>query len=89
MGDIQRSNQYLSNPSDEVEKKWVEVKIQEKKSQMARAKQDIEDLKKGKIVQLEAGIIMLEKDIEQLQEKYKKLCNIDTIDVENKNQGGN
>lgn len=72
------SSQFLVSPNHEIEMKWVEVQIQERKSRIARHKQDIEDLQKGKIVDLEAKIMMLVKELKHLE---NKLNNITPTDV--------
>jgi len=61
--------QFLVSPNAEIERKWTEVAIQEKRSRIARWKQDIEDLTKGKILDLECRIAMCEKEIGFLKEK--------------------
>lgn len=81
MADIKSNNQFLTDPSQDVKKKWLEVKIQEKSSQISRTKQDIEDIKKGQIVQLEAHIMMLERDKDKLLSELNKLSEKDIIDV--------
>lgn len=78
MADIGVPQNFLVSPNHEIEKKWIEVSIQERKSRIARHRQDIEDLIKGKIVDLEAKIMMLERELAHLQEQYK---NIDPVDV--------
>jgi hypothetical protein len=67
MADIGVKQSWLVSETWDVEKKWIEVQIQERKSRIVRYKQDIEDLQKGKIVDLEARIMMLEKEIKKLQ----------------------
>ena len=66
MGDV-GSQHWLVSPTREIELKWIEVSIQEKKSRIARHKQDIEDLLKGKIIDLEAKIGMLELELRELE----------------------
>jgi len=56
----------------DVEKKWIEVQIQERKSRIARFKQDIEDLRKGKIVDVEARVMMLAKELAFLENKLSQ-----------------
>lgn len=73
MGDIGRN--WLVDPNIEVQTKWVEVEIQSKKSQIVRLNQDIEDLKKGKLLELEAVVIMREKELISLQEKLNNIKN--------------
>ena len=68
MSDIGVQQQWLVSPDSKVERMWLEVQIQEKRSRIVRYKQDIEDLTKGKIVDLQARIIMLEKEIKALEQ---------------------
>lgn len=79
MGDIGVKRQWLIQEPNEVKKKWIRIEIQQRKSQIARYKQDIEDLKNGQIIKLEAMITMLEKEIENLSETLAKYD--DAIDV--------
>jgi hypothetical protein len=67
MGDLGVGHQWLVSPTKEIEDKWREVQIQERVSRIVRYKQDIEDLKKGKILELEAKIMMLEMEIQRLR----------------------
>jgi len=69
MADISNKN-WIVDPSNAIEKKWIECQIQERKSRIVRLNQDIEDLKKGKIISLEAEIMMLDKELKKLEEKY-------------------
>ena len=69
MADLQVEGNWLVSPSTEIDKKWIEVQIQERKSRIARHKQDMEDLLKGKIVDLEARILMLELELKELEAK--------------------
>ena len=61
-------------------KKWMQVEIQQKVSQIARLRQDIEDLQKGQILKLEATIEMIEKEKQKLVEDLKNIEN--AIDME-------
>jgi len=69
VADLQVEGNWLVSPSTEIDKKWIEVQIQERKSRIARHKQDMEDLLKGKIVDLEARILMLELELKELEAK--------------------
>jgi len=73
MADIGVSQQFLVSTDLEVEQKWVDVQIQERKSRVVKMRQDIEDLVKGMKVKLEAQIMMLEKEIRFLQEKRETI----------------
>ena len=66
MGDLRVQQQYDIEPTQQVMEMWIDVRIQEKKSTIAGLKQLIEDLKKGKILDLEARVIMNEKELEML-----------------------
>lgn len=67
MADIQNSRNWLVEPNQEIKDMWIKCQIQERKSQITRLKQDIEDLKNGQILKLEATILMLEKEVEKLK----------------------
>jgi AAA+ ATPase superfamily predicted ATPase len=69
MADLPVVQGYEVEAPDSVLKKLLEVKIQEFKSRAARHKQDIEDLQKGRIKDLEAKITMLELSIVELEAK--------------------
>ena len=69
MGDIGERQNWLVSPTKEIEDKWVEVQIQERISRIARHKQDIEDLKKGRILELEAKIMLLELELKAIQSR--------------------
>jgi hypothetical protein len=78
MGDLRVQTNFLVSPTPEIEQMWIDVRIQEKKSTIAGIKQLIEDLKKGKILDLEAKTMMHEKELELLIQSKKKG---DVIDV--------
>jgi len=67
MSDVNVPGTWLVSPTKEIEDKWVEVQIQERVSRIARYKQDIEDLKKGKILELEAKIMLLELELQEIK----------------------
>jgi phage shock protein A len=69
MADLPVPQNWDVEPPVSVQKKWVEVRIQELKSRAARHKQDIEDLRNGKIKDLEAKITMLELSIKDWEAK--------------------
>jgi hypothetical protein len=73
MADIQVEGQWLVSPNKDIEVKWMDVAIQERKSRIIRFKQDIEDLTKGKIVELQAKMLMLEKELAHLETKRAAL----------------
>jgi len=69
MADLQVEGNWLVDPSAEIKRKWAEVQIQERRSRIARHKQDIDDLKRGKLVDLEARILILELELKDLEMK--------------------
>jgi len=79
MGDISLSDKkgWLVSPTKDVEQKWIEIQIQEKISRINRHRQDIDDLKKGKIVDLEAKIKMLELEKTKLEGDLLKARSIE------------
>lgn len=69
MSDLPVPQNWLVSPDSAIEEKWREIQIQERISRLERHKLDIEDLKRGKIKELEIKITMLEKEIEFLKNK--------------------
>ena len=69
MADIGVNKQWLVSPTKEIEDMWLTVQIQEKRSRIARHRQDIEDLQKGKLTELNASIKMLEMEVKELEGK--------------------
>ena len=67
MSDIGERQQWLVSPTKEIEDKWIEVQIQERISRITRYKQDIEDYKKGRILELEAKIMLLELELKEIR----------------------
>ena len=67
MSDIGERQTWLVSPTKEIEDKWVEVQIQERISRIARYKQDREDYKKGRILELEAKIMLLELELKEIR----------------------
>ena len=66
-------------PTKEMQLKFLQVRKQKCKSAMAKAKQEIEDLKQGKIAELEYQILHAEAELKQLNEHEKKI--ISSIDA--------
>ena len=64
---------WMVNPDYEVEKKHLQVQVQERVSRISRLKQEIEDFIKGVIVGKEADVLMLEKELALLQERLNGL----------------
>lgn len=83
MADLPVEGNWIVPADQQVKCKWVEVQIQERKSRIARHRQDIEDLKKGRIVELEARIMMLEKELGELEQDLKKINPIEIVAKEN------
>ena len=67
MADVGVGQNWLVSPTREIEDKWIEVQIQERKSRIIRYRQDIDDLRKGRIVELEAKIMMLELELLEIE----------------------
>lgn len=84
MADIQVEGNWLVDPSNAIKIKWIEVQIQERKSRIIRHRQDMEDLIKGKMVDLEARILVLDQELKQLEADKAKLV----IDVVSEVKGG-
>ena len=70
----------IVKPSNEVERRWLMVNIQERKSRIARFTQDIEDFMKGKIVALEGQILLAKQEQQKFEIDLKKLDGV-TIEV--------
>ena len=77
MSDLNVNSRWLVSPTKEIEDKWREVQIQERVSRIVRYRQDIDDLKKGKILELEAKIMMLEMEVDRL--KSEKTIDVSAI----------
>jgi hypothetical protein len=73
MADIGVTQNWLASPTREIEEKWIDVQIQERKSRIVKTRQDIEDLIKGMKVKLEAQVMMLEREVKMLQDKKKSI----------------
>ncbi len=67
MADLPIRHNYEVQPPDSVLRKWQEIRIQEKRSQIAAAKQRIQDLQRGEIINLEAKITMWELEIVEFE----------------------
>jgi len=67
MADMGNSRNWLVDPNKEIKDMWLQCQIQERKSQIVRLRQDIDDLKNGQIIKLESTIMMLEKEVAKLQ----------------------
>lgn len=82
MADIGVPQNWLVSKDIEVERKWIDVQIQERKSRIVKTKQDIEDLEKGMKVKLEAMVMMLEKEIAFLEDKKRKITPEDITETD-------
>jgi len=73
---IQRN--WLVDPTRDIQEKWLRVERQQKISQLNKTRQDIEDLKMGQILGLEATCDMLELEVKRID---AELLNIRAVDV--------
>ena len=69
MADLPVNQNWEVEVPNEVELKWMEVRIQEYRSRLAKTKQMIEDLIKGQVVKLEADVKMLELSLIEMEKK--------------------
>ena len=69
MADLGIQKNYLVSPTKEIDEMWIKVEIQQKKSMIMRKTQDIEDLEKGRILDLQAQIKLHELEIQTLETK--------------------
>jgi len=67
------------SPDITVKKKWIQVQIQERVSRINNTKQLIEDLVRGQKVNLEAKVIMFEKEKVALE---RQLADLDIEEAE-------
>lgn len=82
MADIGVNRNYLVEPNRDVKIKWLEIQIQERRSRVVRLRQDIEDITKGKIVELEAQMIIANNELIKLENDKKLLeSSIDAQEV--------
>lgn len=84
MADIGIPKNWLVSPTKEIDEMWVKVQIQEKKSQISRYKQDIEDLTRGRILDLQARIKMCELECAKLENSLA----VDVRDLNENSTGG-
>jgi len=77
MADLGIKQHFLVSPTKEIEEKWLDVQIQEKKSMIVKTQQDIENLMKGMKVKLEAQIMMAELEIKELEARKQGIKIID------------
>jgi hypothetical protein len=72
MADLGIAKNYLVSPTKEIDEMWISVEIQQKKSAIVRKNQDIEDLEKGRILDLRAQIKLHELEIKKLEAELLK-----------------
>jgi predicted RNase H-like nuclease (RuvC/YqgF family) len=74
---------FLVEPNHDVKILHLQCSIQERKSRLARLKQDIEDLKEMAIKSKEAEIKMLELELAELNQRLDTIAptNAEVIDV--------
>ena len=82
MADIGMQRQWLASPTAEIENMWRQVQIQEKKSMINRYTQDIEDLTKGRMLDLQAKIKMLELEIRTIETKLQNSQAVETSSID-------
>jgi hypothetical protein len=83
MSDIEIPKNWLVSPTKEIDEMWIKVQIQQKVSAINRYKQDIEDLQRGRILDLTARIKMLELEINKLE---SELLRSESLDVTGSNK---
>lgn len=66
-------------PTKDMQIKYIQVRKQKCRSTISKVKQDIEDLKNGKIAELEYQILHAEAELKQLEEHEGKVkSSVDT-----------
>ena len=88
MSDLGTRTNWLVSPTKEIEEKWIEVQVQERISRINRYRQDIEDYKKGRILELEAKIMMLELELKEIEARRNSDARSEIIEEVIINQGG-
>ena len=78
MADLPIQRNWKSDVPKEVHKKILQSQIQERRSEISKRKQVIEDYQLKEVPKEEAVIIMLERDIISLTEELK---NLDAKDI--------
>ena len=75
MADLAVPVTYLENIKEpvSVQRKWLQVQIQERKSRINATRQTIEDLQKGQIVKLEGTMEMLTLELNELESRLANL----------------
>ena len=72
MSDLPVHQNWLVSPSYEVEKRWLQVQINERVSRVNKIRQDIQDLRDIQLIKLEAQVILLEQEINKLRSELNK-----------------
>lgn len=73
MADVPVVGNYLVSPDLEVELKWSDAAINEKMRQVEGLEVAIKELKTVRILQMEAKVMMLNKEIKFLKDKRTQL----------------
>jgi len=73
---------YLTEPNHDVKILNLQCQIQERKSRIARLKQDIEDLKEMAIKAKEAEVKMLEADLNELNNRLSTIGAVDAVVID-------
>jgi len=70
--------QFLVSPNADVEKLWIKSAIAEKEVRVKRLEADKEEIVKSRVLRIEATILMLKREIVELN---NQLNSMDPIDV--------
>ena len=70
--------QFLVSPNADVENLWIKSAISEKEVRVKRLEADKEEIIKSRVLKIEATILMLKREIVELN---NQLNNMDPIDV--------
>lgn len=70
--------QFIVSPNADVEKLWIKAAIAEKEARVKRLEVDKEEIIKSQVLKLEATILMLKREIVELN---NTLNNTEPIDV--------
>jgi len=70
--------QFLVSPNTDVEKLWLKSAIAEKEARVKRLEADKDEIIKSRVLKIEATILMLKREIVELN---NQLNNMDPIDV--------
>ena len=68
---------FLVSPSADVEKKWIQVAIAEKECRVKRLEIDKEEIMRAQTVKLDALVMMLKREIVELNNRLSALEPID------------